>query len=1775
MRPPNHSSSAGFALAMIAAVWLFCPAALAKPIVQDDAVTAVHGWLHQPGRGLKTPLGNEVKDTEVYTDAAGDPLYFVVNLQPSGFVIVPADDLVEPILFFCPAGQYVASEKNPLGALVMQDVPGRLALARAKAAAANLQPHQKNAQRKWGQLRAATADAALPGLSSVSDLRVAAIMQSLWDQSSTAGGLCYNYYTPGNVYDGCVATAMAQLMRFYQYPTAGVGTASFEIEANGTWESANLRGGNGSGGPYDWADMPLVPANGLTTTQRQAIGALCYDAGVSVNMEYSGSGSGADPTEIAPALKSVFFYSNAICGGNGNNFGSGLIGMLNPNLDAGFPCLLSIYATNGDGHEIVADGYGYESSTLYYHLNLGWSGYDNGWYNLPDFDAGGYDWVTVAFCLYNVYPAGNGEIISGRVTDSAGAAISGVTVTGTRAGGGVYTATTNAHGIYALAQVPSASSYTLTAVLTGYAFSPQNVSTGTSSNYSTTSADVWGANFTPTSVVSTWTLAVNSSPVQGVEIAGTYSGTTNYSATGVTDGTAVSLTAPAGDPAGYTFSQWTVNGAAQPSGQKTITFTMFAAATAVAVYTSGGLTVTLSPAAAVTAGAQWQVDGGAWQNSAATVTGLSAGNHTVTYQTVPGWTAPVSEQVSVANGATKSITRTYVQQTGGICVVLGPAAAVVAGAQWNVDGGAWQSSGATVSDLAVGNHTVKYLAIAGWNAPPNALVPVTSNTTTSITGTYVQQTGSVQVTLAPVGAITAGAQWNVDGGAWQISGATVSGLAVAVSHTVNYNTITGWNSPSSTPATITCNNTTAATGTYVQQTGSLTVTLAPAAAVTAGAQWSVDGGAPQNSGASVSGLTLGSHTVNFSTLTGWTPPSSAPVTITSNNMTTAMGTYVQQTGSVQVTLTPVGAITAGAQWSVDGGAWQISGATVSGLAVGLSHAINYNTIANWNSPATASPTITYNTTTNVTGLYAQQTGSLTVILEPAAAISAGAMWNVDGGGWLDSGATVTGLSVGAHTVVALPLTAWSAPPAKSVVIGNNEITTLTGMYGQDPNSPAVTGMLPASGAWNAPTGTLIELHITDAGPGVDASTVTIQASLDGVTWEPISDGSASYVASNNKVFNGVANRAGTPADYVYVFQPAAPFNFEDQVYIQVNASDLDREVMPPFIYNFTIEARSFGCNVRADGGTAGDDFPATATDAGGNVWVAWERTDAVTQMGTLWLAERLKDAWNFGSEIPVTTASQNGDCHKPAIAITANGTICMAYEAHGATPAVGVVTATTAAPTTWTSLGAVAGAGNALMTSPAITVDSTGDLSVVGVSLVKGVKQVVAGTLASGATVWTVTQVTSNSGDQISPAITQDAAGIVYVVWTNTQDNNLYGADSGAGWATIHPVTSSGNAGSPVIAAEQSGPTPVLHFAWTATGGTPNPAIEYAETTGGWAGAPLTGTNVMDEVTASNAANPRIAVTGTTSSSVCAGVFIVWQDQRSGVPGDTDIMFVERKRNGQFGTNILVSVVPPGAGLVTDSAQYNPAFGVTTDGTPYSAWTDLREAGARHIYFAAAMDACLCGSQPSSVLIPVAGGAANFTDPTNLHFTDLGITVPANAFTTPRNIVANELRNPVAECSGGSGIFTDGSGLYLDITGGVDEALGGWVTISTQLTPGAALPSPLTVYRLVPPATPLDSWTWTTDLIQNVSYNPTTCVLTFETRHLSSFGVGATAPAAASSSGSGGGGGGGGGGCAMSSVSGGEPDVFVLVLPLAAMGFWTAIRLIRRGRSAKARRSAA
>lgn len=515
--PRRHAKLRPLIILAFSVSLFLCPANLwAKPVSVRQAKKAVRGWLKANVQPLGTGLGQQIMSVETFSDGDGQTTYYVVYLQPSGFVIVPGDDLVEPIICFATMGRYDPSDDNPLGALVSRDVPGRIAAVRAFQAATQeedlnnketaLQQASAKAQSKWSDLQRYAETVGTMGVSSISDVRVAPLVQSTWDQTTVDnispeyGGIsCYNYYTPpfttpnGDPYNypiGCVATAMAQLMRFHQYPTAGVGTLWFEIEVNGVTQWQSLRGGNGAGGPYVWSAMVLQPDNGITDPQRQAIGALCFDAGVSIEMSYRSSSSSASLRDVVLRLKDTFNYSNSIYGSY-PTIGAGLNGMVNPNLDANCPVAFSVRRTGG-GHVLICDGYGYNASTLYHHLNMGWSGSYNAWYNLPYIDAY-YTYDTVDGCAYNVFTSGSGEIISGRTVDLAGFAISGVSIEAT--GGGTYYATTNDQGIYALVNVPSNTFFTVSASKPPHTFINRNASTGWSSDWSSTSGNVWGVDF--------------------------------------------------------------------------------------------------------------------------------------------------------------------------------------------------------------------------------------------------------------------------------------------------------------------------------------------------------------------------------------------------------------------------------------------------------------------------------------------------------------------------------------------------------------------------------------------------------------------------------------------------------------------------------------------------------------------------------------------------------------------------------------------------------------------------------------------------------------------------------------------------------------------------------------------------------------------------------------------------------------------------------------------------------------------------------------------------------------------------------------------------------------------------------------------------------------------------------------------------------------------------------------------------------------------------------
>jgi hypothetical protein len=496
----------------------------------------------------------------------------------------------------------------------------------------------------------------------------------------------------------------------------------------------------------------------------------------------------------------------------------------------------------------------------------------------------------------------------------------------------------------------------------------------------------------------------------------------------------------------HTVSFSAVSGWTTPANQSVtiaLNKTNSISASYVAIPQIGALQVSLN-----VSGAQWSVDSGVLHANGATVSGLSVGSHTVSFSTVSGWTSPASQTVAIALNQTNSITATYVAipQVGSLLVKLN-----APGAQWAVDGGALQTSGATVPGLSVGSHTITFSDVSGWTTPPSQTATIALNKTDSITATYIAipQVGSLQVTLnAP------GAQWAVDNGTLQASGATVSGLAVG-SHTVTFSAVTGWTKPANQTVSVALDQTNSITATYVAipQVGSLQVTLnAP------GAQWAVDNGNLQASGAIISPLSVGLHTVTFSSVDGWTTPASQTVSIALNQTNSISATYVAipQVGSLQVTLNAPGA-----QWAVDNGVLQNSGATVSSLSVG-SHTVSFTAVNTWTTPASQTVSIALNQTNSITATYVAipQVGSLQVTLN-----APGTQWAVDGGALQDSGATVAGLSIGAHTVSFTAVSTWTTPASQTVSITLNQTNSITATYVAIPQVGSLQVTLNAPGQW--------------------------------------------------------------------------------------------------------------------------------------------------------------------------------------------------------------------------------------------------------------------------------------------------------------------------------------------------------------------------------------------------------------------------------------------------------------------------------------------------------------------------------------------------------------------------------------------------------------------------------------------------------------------------------------------------------------------------------------
>lgn len=231
------------------------------------------------------------------------------------------------------------------------------------------------------------------------------LLTSIWDQKSPYNNMC-----PDRCVTGCVATAMAQILYYYKYPTYGKGSSTVEYNGKQITEYFDST--------YDWDNMIDTYMGEYTMKQANAVSKLMYHCGVAVNMAYGKSESSAYYSRIASALKNYFSYSYETTHAMRSTFSDeNWMSLIYKNLSKNQPIIYSGHsATNSKGHTFVLDGY--DTNGLI-HINWGWSGSCNGYFDLsqiyiPSKDV---DYNDEQNMCYNIRPQQEGDSDSFEYVD--------------------------------------------------------------------------------------------------------------------------------------------------------------------------------------------------------------------------------------------------------------------------------------------------------------------------------------------------------------------------------------------------------------------------------------------------------------------------------------------------------------------------------------------------------------------------------------------------------------------------------------------------------------------------------------------------------------------------------------------------------------------------------------------------------------------------------------------------------------------------------------------------------------------------------------------------------------------------------------------------------------------------------------------------------------------------------------------------------------------------------------------------------------------------------------------------------------------------------------------------------------------------------------------------------------------------------------------------------------------------------------------------------------
>lgn len=320
-----------------------------KQISQNAALSAARKYSRT---GQVAPAKN------LRSDKTNNAPYYAFNLE-QGYVIVSGDDEMTELVGYAENGFFDAENVPPQMQLWLDGYAEYVAAVQSgKAKARKIL------------------------LSDSPSVVVEPLVTTKWNQDAPFNNFAPEYTDDNNntqrCATGCAATAMAQIMKFHNWPEQGVGHYSYEHQSFGTISS------NFSKHVYDWTNMIDRYNNGeYSNVQADAVALLMKDCGVSLNMNY-GPVSGASIYSYTPAFKNYFRYSSRTVNRSGCETAE-FTKIITDELQEGRPI---IYCGTGEdgGHAFVVDGY---DTNYFLHVNWGWGGYSDGYFDMNYMDPAG------------------------------------------------------------------------------------------------------------------------------------------------------------------------------------------------------------------------------------------------------------------------------------------------------------------------------------------------------------------------------------------------------------------------------------------------------------------------------------------------------------------------------------------------------------------------------------------------------------------------------------------------------------------------------------------------------------------------------------------------------------------------------------------------------------------------------------------------------------------------------------------------------------------------------------------------------------------------------------------------------------------------------------------------------------------------------------------------------------------------------------------------------------------------------------------------------------------------------------------------------------------------------------------------------------------------------------------------------------------------------------------------------------------------------------------